>query len=197
MIERSRCGEPINTRLVREVLNSYIQLGLNEDDPYNECHDLTVYKNVFEKFFLVDTERFYACESLKFISQNSVVEYMKMVEDRLQEENERAEVYLHISTKAPLIRTCEIALIEYHLKYFVTNFNNLLDNSRIADLTRMYLLLSRIPSCLIKLSVMLKNYIEARGQSNIETCVNVKVSNFQLYVFIGFNFLKFFLLNEI
>ncbi|CCG83357.1 Cullin [Taphrina deformans PYCC 5710] len=171
IIERQRNGEVIETTLIKNIVDSYVSLGLDEEDPTKPTID--VYRDYFGKPFLEATEKYYKAESEKFVLENSVSDYMKKAETRLHEEEGRVELYLHQSSTAPLMLTCDNSLIKAHSEMLQDEFLSLLEQDRQADMTRMYSLLKRIPgaSGLEPLRTKFEQHIRKSGLAAIEkTC---------------------------
>lgn len=161
MVEKQRHGETIEHNQIKQIVDSFVSLGLDEADPTKSTLD--VYRFNFEKPFLEATKVFYEAESKQFVAENSIVEYMKKAEIRLDEEEERVAMYLHPDIIVPLKKCCNAALIADHSIILRDEFQVLLENDRTDDMQRMYGLLSRIPDGLEPLRTKFEAHVRKAG----------------------------------
>lgn len=166
LVEKQRNGETIEHGQIKQVVDSFVSLGLDEADPSKSTLD--VYRYHFERPFLAATKDFYLAESKQFVAENSVVEYMKKAETRLAEEEERVRMYLHQDIAIPLKKTCNQALIADHSGLLREEFQVLLDNDREEDMARMYNLLSRIPDGLDPLRARFEAHVRKAGLAAVQ-----------------------------
>lgn len=165
MVEKQRNGETIEHHQIKAIVESFVSLGLDESDSTKGTLD--VYRYHFEKPFLAETKKFYMRESKQFVAENSIVEYMKKAETRLEEEEERVKMYLHPDIVQELRKTCNTALIADHSAILRDEFQNLLDDDKVDDMQRMYILLSRIPNGLDPLRQKFEAHVRAAGLAAI------------------------------
>ena len=175
LITAQRNGETIDQGLVKKVVDSFVSLGLDISDPNKECLD--VYKDQFETAFINATEVYYKKESDTFLAENSVPDYLKKAEERLREEENRVERYLHTKTRKELISKCENVLIREHGELMWDSFQNLLDFDKDEDLQRMYSLLSRIPEGLEPLRKRFEAHVKQAGLAAISELVGEAGAN--------------------
>ena len=144
LIEQERHGDVVDRSLLKSLLRMLT--------------DLQIYKEAFEKKFLVATEKLYAAEgqvslsssklifasdrvgiesicslllSQELINERDVPAYLSHVERRLREENERLLHYLDTSSKWQLIHTVEKQLISEHLASILNKgLDSLLEENR-------------------------------------------------------------------
>ncbi|WVQ73430.1 hypothetical protein IAR50_003002 [Cryptococcus sp. DSM 104548] len=165
-IQAQRNGEDVDNSLLKKVVDSYVSLGLDDADAQRV--NLTEYNKHFEQQFLTATDSYYRAESAAYVASNSVSDYMKKAETRLQEEADRINLYLHDSTKNALKTRCEKTLIEEHQGVMWDEFQALLDADRVDDLARMYALLSRVLNGLDPLRAKFEEHVKRSGKAAVE-----------------------------
>ncbi|EMC96363.1 hypothetical protein BAUCODRAFT_33693 [Baudoinia panamericana UAMH 10762] len=165
-VEKQRNGETIEQQKIKLVVDSFVALGIDESDSTKSSHD--VYRQYFEKPFIDATTKYYERESEVFLAENSVVDYMKKAERRLDEEKDRVPLYLLAEIMHPLMKACETALIAKHCQLMRDEFQILLDNDREEDMARMYKLLARIPEGLDPLRTRFEAHVRRAGLLAVE-----------------------------
>mmetsp|Transcript_21702 Transcript_21702/g.56653 ORF Transcript_21702/g.56653 Transcript_21702/m.56653 type:complete len:776 (+) Transcript_21702:89-2416(+) len=188
MITRERNGEGVNTQLLRSITDCFVALGLDEEDEAEETNvmdgQLTVYKQFFEDDFLKSTEEYYTEESVAFLEENQVTEYMKKALTRLEQESRRVQAYLHESTRDSLAKKCEDVLIEAHKERLHGEFQPLLDAEKTEDLRRMYELSLRIANGegLKPLRELLEKHVIQQGIAAVQHVENPASPDVKVFV---------------
>jgi cullin 1 len=161
-IYKERTGEMIDRSVMKDGVTLFIEMGLNT---------LNAYEKDFEAPLIYETSTFYKRESASWINQDSVPDYMKKAEDRLDQEQARAQAYLHSSTEANLIKKVEAELISAHQTRLLENENSgfipLLRDYKVDDLSRMYRLFKRV-NHLKPMAEMMRDYVRDEGMAVVE-----------------------------
>jgi len=186
LITRQRNGEGVSTQLIRGITDCFVALGLDQSDEANDeaggpHGQLVVYKEYFEKDFLLRTNEYYQNESAAFLQDNQVTEYMKKALARLEQESRRVQAYLHESTRDALAKQCEDALIEAHKERLHAEFQPLLEAEKTEDLRRMYDLSTRIND-LVPLRELLEKHVVEQGNAAISRIENPENPDVKAFV---------------
>lgn len=148
----------------------------------------SVYHTEFEEQLLKQTKQYYSVECREFLDQennsNTFPDYLKRIERRLLEEEQRAEIYFDASTYPKIVETCNEVMITNHLDEFKSKFESYLSEyimyaQRSNELKRIYNLLIRLDHS-IGLDVFKEiffNHVYKTGYDNIsqldEKVINV------------------------
>ena len=166
MVEKQRLGEVIEQQKIKSVVDSFVSLGLDDTDSSKST--LEVYRYFFERPFVTATETFYKQESQQFMSDNTVTEYMKKAESRLEEERQRVGLYLHPDIMSTLTKVVTRVLVGDHATVLRDEFQKLLDLDRQEDIARMYKLLHRVKDGLDPLRTKFEHHVRRSGEAAIE-----------------------------
>ncbi|XP_065221244.1 cullin-1-like [Planococcus citri] len=182
LIERGRNGESISTRLISEVLNSLVVLGLDKECPAAGI-SLQLYQNSFEEPFLIDTERFYMQESTEFLENHSIAEFRKKIHQRILEERQRAQIYLHESTHDKLVETIQRSSLKLHSETYFDEFQIALETDNVEDLRALYMLVNQVDDTLKVLQSMVQKHVSQEGRNSIARHSESIKNNSKMYLY--------------
>ncbi|CAF1397829.1 unnamed protein product, partial [Didymodactylos carnosus] len=188
LIKRERNNELIDSQLIGDMQNyRYLQRSsidelmtdsqeieinntfklMNDSMANIQVPILNTHQKTFEQGYLSDTETFCRSESIDYLKDNHIADYLKKVDSRLKEEIHRGQLYLHKSTLPDLIAICENVLIKEHLDDIYDRWKPLLSNENHEDLIRLFKYVGRI-SNENRFKSETENYICQQGLESIQ-----------------------------
>jgi cullin 1 len=141
---------------------------MGQGEAATDKENLDVYRAKFQEEFVASTATYYQKESSDYLATQSVVDYMKRAEQRLLEESNRVDLFLHPSTKKPLLAKTEDVLIKAHKEVLEGEFQGLIDGDRQDDLKRLYGLLSKITPGLDVVKKKFEVHVRKAGLGSVE-----------------------------
>ncbi|CAH1757893.1 5416_t:CDS:10 [Entrophospora sp. SA101] len=166
-IKLERENEMIERSSVKAAMDMLLQL-IDADT------GSTVYDIDFEGRFLETSAEYYRVEGQMLVSDCDAPEYMKKVEKRLIEEEQRVRNYLSSTTEAKIRAIVEEELISKHLKTVIDMENSglipMLRNEKMDGI--MYKLFGRVSKGHEEMKTSISNYIRELGKG-----INEKVTS--------------------
>jgi len=163
LIEREREGELIDKTLVKNILDIFIEVGMN---------GMEAYERDFEEPMLVETASFYRRKAAEWITEDSCPDYMLKAEECLRQEEERVGNYLHPSTKPKLLKEVENEVLTKYEEQLLAKEHSgcaaLLRDDKTEDLARMFRLFSRVPRGLDPIADIFKQHVESEGMKLVK-----------------------------
>lgn len=160
MVMSERRGEVVDRLAIKNACQMLVHLGIDTR---------AVYEEDFERPFLAQSAEFYMMESQKFLTENSACVYIKKVEQRINEEAERAKHYLDEFTEELIVQVVEKELITNHMKTIVEMENSgvvhMLKNQKTEDLARMFRLFNRVQEGLKTVVECVSQYLREQGKA--------------------------------
>jgi len=168
-IQRERNGLSVDRLVLKKCLSMLVDVNVR---------DTKVYEEVFERDMLKATAQFYQHEAQNFIAQNTVSDYLRKIEKRIAEEEERAIVYLDKSSQSKLRKVVRHELITKYASQLVENKSSgcvhMFVNDMGGDLRRMFQLFRLVPSTLTHIQNAMSALVKQTGVAIVKDPENLK-----------------------
>lgn len=161
-VNADRAGEkhPVDRTMIRTAVNMLIDAQVN---------GTALYQQYFEDDFLQNTQLYYRRHAEKFFAEHTVPEYLQMAEEKLREEERRADAYIDKSTRVKLRALVQHELLVNFAQRIVdeprTGVVPMFTASAHSDLARLYKLFLREPAKLELIANALGNLVKSHGKS--------------------------------
>ncbi|KAF9036196.1 Cullin-domain-containing protein [Panaeolus papilionaceus] len=160
-VQRERDHSSINRSAVKGCVDIFVRL-----EPDNS--GIPVYKRDLEPALLAETEKFYKREGELLVNSCDAPEFLRLAEERLDDEYRRANHYLFSQTGIELRNILVRCLLSPHIAAVIakeqSGLDSMIDNNKLDVLSRLYRLCMLIPTGMSCLRSALKASILRRGK---------------------------------
>ncbi|KAJ4846523.1 Cullin-1, partial [Turnera subulata] len=158
VINKEREGEQIDRALLKNVLDIFVEIGMQSMEKY---------ENDFEEHMLKDSASYYSLKASNWILEDSCPDYLIKSEECLRKERERVANYLHSSSEPKLVEKVQHELLVVYATQLLEKEQSgcraLLRDDKVDDLSRMYRLYHKITKGLEPVAAIFKQHITAEG----------------------------------
>ncbi|CAJ0938889.1 unnamed protein product, partial [Mesorhabditis belari] len=161
LVEKERRGEQVDPKLISGVRESFVALHESELEP------LEAYRSSFERAYVDRTIAFYKLESAQFIELNGVRDYMAFADQKLEEEEQRAEKYLAKCGVNRLIDAAVRVLVGDFEDQLLSECTKLIQTNDIERLRMLYRLIKRTPAGIETVLKYIDEHIRHEGTQDM------------------------------
>ncbi|XP_033635857.1 cullin-5-like [Asterias rubens] len=180
LVLAERNGEAFEKQLVIGVRESYVNLCSNVDDR------LQIYRDNFERAYLEATDTFYKRVGPEYLLDNGVQNFMKFAENKLKEEEMRAQRYLEIckgsNSKVALSECCVQALVSSFKEEILRECAPMIKSNETEKLHLMFRLMDRVPDGINPMLRDLEHHIMEAGLADMVAAADIITSDSEKYV---------------
>lgn len=151
-VEKERAGEEVDRPLLRSTLRMLV--------------DMSIYERGFAVRFLDMSSSYYRSEGQLKSVELDPTEYLRHVERRFKEEEDRVLHYIDVTSRSKLIEILERELVGSHLPLILQRgFSSLMDEDRRPELALIFQLAGRVPEGASLVCNTWNAYIKEKGKA--------------------------------
>lgn len=178
MVDRGRNGDVWDKTLLGKMRDMLLKLGESHAISTNmtattnavtATRKVAFYHDQLLEPFEKRTAAFYTKESSEFLASNSVVDYLRLVDRRLEEEQTLATSQLQSTSVERVVKVCEQVLISNVIETLKAEFKKMLQSEREDDMRFFFRILRRVPDGLKESAATLGEKLESEGRAHIES----------------------------
>ncbi|XP_057461540.1 cullin-1-like [Actinidia eriantha] len=163
LIDQEREGEQIDRALLKNVLDIFVEIGIE---------NMEYYERDFEDDLLKDSSAYYSRKASNWIVEDSCPDYMLKAEECLKKERDRVSNYLHLESELKLVEKVQNELLVVYSTQLLEKEHSgcraLLRDDKVEDLSRMYRLFCKIPKGLDPVANIFKQHVTAEGTALVQ-----------------------------